>query len=439
VSRHVARAGICRNAFRGDPDVAGIRSLKDGDVPRRSMLAFALVLFATGATGQIVDVSGAPSTRSARPGWAIAELGAGTATAVNSSGQIIGNGCTAECAGWAVSWQNGKKTALVRHPDRDGAGSSAAAINDHGQVVGWTFTDSANPSNDKRHAFLWQSGKTTFLRSLADGNQSQASAINERGQVVGWVETGSGARHAALWQSGGALSDLGTLGGRTSNALAINERGQVVGWSETTAGDRHAFLWQEGTMRDLGTPGGKGSEAIGINDRRQIIGIGFPATASWGAPIPPVHAFFWENGKLTDLGRVAWIGWQLALNARGQVAGSRDDGNSGTAPPNPRHHRAFLWANGRLSFLPTPRGASGSNAYAVNDRGQVVGTCEFSLGSHACLWERGKVIDLGFLGPDDHKGTGAIARAINESGLIVGNSSHFMDFSHAVRWTPQTN
>jgi probable HAF family extracellular repeat protein len=402
------------------------------------MLAFVSALLVAAGAGQILGVSGArSSTQLAPAGWAISDLGDGAAKAVNSSGQIIGNGCTAECPDWAVSWQNGKMTALVPHPGRDGDGSTATEINDHGQVVGWTFTDSSNPSNDRRHAFLWRSGKTTFLPALAGGDQSQASAINEHGRVVGWAETNSGARHAALWR-GGRATDLGTLGGETSAALGINERGQVVGWSETKTGERHAFLWQEGTMRDLGTLGGQGSEAIGINDRGQIVGIAFSATASWGAPIGPVHAFFWEKSKMTDLGQVAWLGWQIAINNRGQVAGSRDNGSSGPAPPNPQRQHAFVWANGHISYLPTPRGASGSNAYAINDRGQVVGTCEFRLGSHACLWEGGKLTDLGFLGTDDHKGTGAIARSISELGRIVGNSSHFMDFSHAVLWTPRS-
>lgn len=369
-------------------------------------------------------------------GWAIADLGSGTARAVNASGQIIGNGCTAECPDWAVVWQKGRMTGLVSHPKDDGAGSTAAALNDRGQVVGWTFTDSSNPSADRDHAFSWD-GKTTFLRPLPGGDTSQAFAIDDRGRIVGWSETAAGARHAALWQTRGERArDLGTLGGAASAALAINGSGQVVGWSETEAGDRHAFLWQRGGMRDLGTLGGRGSEATGIDGRGQIIGISFPTAAPGAGPTGPVRAFVWENGKMTDLGTVAPIGWQLTINDRGQVAGSRSDGSSGSAPPDTSRNRAFLWANGRISYLPLPRGARGSNAYALNDRGQVVGTCEFSLGPHACLWQGGTVIDLGVLGAEDRRGTAAIARSINERGEIVGNSQHFMDFSHAVLWTP---
>lgn len=376
------------------------------------------------------------SPQPAPAGWTIADLGDGAATAVNGSGQIIGNGCTAECPDWAVTWRNGKMTALVPHPTRDGAGSTAAAISEHGQIVGWTFTDSCNPADDRDHAFLWQNGKTTFLRAFPGGDTTEASAINESGQAVGWSETNTGARHAALWQAGGQARDLGTLGGKASAALGINEHSQVAGWSETKTGERHAFLWQGGTMRDLGTLGGRGSEAVGINDNGQIIGISFPTIATWGAPVGPVHGFLWENGKMTDLGQVASAAWQIAINSRGQVAGSRETGSLGTAaPPNAARQRAFLWANGRMSYLPTPRGASGSTAYAINDHGQVVGTCEFPGGSHGCLWQGGKVVDLGFLGPDDHRGTSAIGRSINQHGQIVGNSQHFMDFSHAVLWT----
>ena len=77
------------------------------------------------------------------------------------------------------------------------------------------------------------------------GLGSYPYAINDNGQIVGWSDTKTGSRHAVLWQDGRAI-DLGTLGGKTSMARAINGTGQVVGWSRRQKlGLRHAFLWQE--------------------------------------------------------------------------------------------------------------------------------------------------------------------------------------------------
>ena len=60
------------------------------------------------------------------------------------------------------------------------------------------------------------------------GSESWAYAINNRGQVVGWSETENGDTHAFLWEKG-RMVDLGSPHHALSRAMDINERGQVVG------------------------------------------------------------------------------------------------------------------------------------------------------------------------------------------------------------------
>lgn len=75
-------------------------------------------------------------------------------------------------------------------------------------------------------------------------------------------------------------------------------------------------------------------------------------------------------------------------------------------------------------------GGPGSQAVAMNDRGQVVGSAE---NGHAFLWQNGKKIDLGTL-PD---ATESEAVAINNHGQIVGRSRTKDGKEHAVLWTLQ--
>src|SRR5690242_14893014 len=115
------------------------------------------------------------------------------------------------------------------------------------------------------------SGYTILDLGTLGGSNSYVSAINDRGQVVGYSETSSGETHAFLWKKG-AMTDLGTLGGGTSQAADINKFGQVVGWSTLVSGERHAFLWDKGRMTDLGTLSGSDSYAVDINDSGQVVG-----------------------------------------------------------------------------------------------------------------------------------------------------------------------
>jgi probable HAF family extracellular repeat protein len=175
------------------------------------------------------------------------------------------------------------------------------------------------------------------------GGQSEATAINDMGQVVGYSQVEDGKHHAFLW-SGGAMTDLGTLGGKESFAEAINIEGEVVGYALTEADVWHAFLWSRGHMVDLGTLGGNCSHAVAINAAGQVAGT---ADTKGGRP----HAFLWWHGTMTDLGalsgRTGSCAW--GLSASGDVAGDAE------TPKGAVHH--FLWHDGSMNDLGDDGGA----------------------------------------------------------------------------------
>jgi probable HAF family extracellular repeat protein len=138
----------------------------------------------------------------------------------------------------------------------------ARAINNRGQIAGQA----------RRHAVLWEGGTLRDLGTLPGTPESAALALNDRGQVVGF----SG--RAFLWDNG-QMRDLGTLGGRQSAATAINEAGQAVGVSQDGNGAARAFVWAGGRLIDLNTLLPSGSPwvlewAAAINRDGRIAGGG---------------------------------------------------------------------------------------------------------------------------------------------------------------------
>lgn len=317
--------------------------------------------------------------------------------------------------------------------DLGAPGSTASSAQDiHGRnITGWM-----NSTGGVRRAFFSRDGVVMDLGALAGGTYSYATAVNDRGQVAGYSginEYGpplSEATQAFLWVSGvmrslGALHCPCSFNRRygTSKAYDINVARQVVGESETVRGEwvRHAFLWQDGVMQDIG--GGAGdwsiSRAFAINDRGQVVGD-FALNAG-RLSIFNRRAFLWEGGVRMDLGTLPGHASSTALdiNGTGQVVGW-----SGTYDGSVS--RAFLWTNGGMRDLGTLSNDANSQALGINASGQVVGWSgtQDRSSSRAFLWKNGWMFDLNSALEHDSDWVLLEATAINDEGRIVGTGLH---------------
>jgi probable HAF family extracellular repeat protein len=303
-----------------------------------------------------------------------------------------------------------------------GGGATPAGINTSGQVTGTFETASIVP-----HAFLATNGAIADLGTLSSSSPAYSIgyALNKAGQVVGQSEVnvnGGTSFHAFLY-SDGSLIDLDTVDFESS-ANGINSSGQIAGYAAASSGGAYyAAMFTGGHSINLGTiPGGGSCEAQGINDNGQLIGF---CDVDGGNN---THAFLYNQGKMIDLGTLAgssttFVSWAYAINNRGQVVGYSETASGAT--------HAFLYSGGSMTDLGVIAGQTGSVAYAVNNLGQVVG----SSGSHAFLYTGGAMTDLNSVVTLPSGVTLFSAAGINDSGQITAEGSN----DHAYLLTPATS
>lgn len=227
-----------------------------------------------------------------------------SASAINNSGQIagwseLGTGIIGEpgvapgatsvpsryvgtASTHAFRYEGGTMTDI---PTLGGLSAIGLDINANGWVVGVSNLT----GNTSQHAFLWKGSGTPIDLGTLGGNDSTANAINDSAEVVGWAKTASGNAYAFYWTEAGGMTNLGTLGGTDSSANDISNAGVIVGNSRIT-GDTsyHAFRYANGVMVDLGTLGGAGAAAYATNEKGQIVGT----SDITGNTV--THAFVWE-------------------------------------------------------------------------------------------------------------------------------------------------
>ena len=259
------------------------------------------------------------------------------------------------------------------------------------------------------------------------GTSSSAAAVNNAGQVVGASTLANGEQHGFYWSPGTGMIDIFILGGTasTSQASGINNLGDIVGSiTNSSVTLWHAFLWNSTTgirtdLNSLLSPADASiwvlSFAKFVNDNRQVIGYG---SATIGGTYYAQRSYMLDlrTNTFTDLGVTGATAWAHAVNASSQVIGSI----SGVA---------YLYSGGSLTSLAPLYGGK-----SINNAGASVGYLQNS--DAAYYSPTGVVTDLG------HLGTGiasASANSINNaaSPVLVGDSLVLIKNSnihHAFRW-----
>jgi probable HAF family extracellular repeat protein len=218
----------------------------------------------------------------------------------------------------AVLWQDGVRRELppldAFHPY-----TFPNTMNKQGRLIG----QSIDAAFTQSRPYLWEDGVARDLGGLFDHpcaanpdticGSADVSAINDHGDMVGWSNDVNGFGRAVIWRNGGAVRDLDVFLGEGTSAQDINERGDVYGFG----GPDHWFVLIDGVVYHPGAPAGTFSHPAAMNENGEVAGLLRTADGSW-------HSFVWRKGQMTDLG-VGPPGRQssqaMHINGRGEVLG----------------------------------------------------------------------------------------------------------------------
>jgi uncharacterized membrane protein len=260
-----------------------------------------------------IDVAGATST---------------VALDINGAGDIVGSYVAAgRTRGYLL-----ERTGLLFLIDYPGAVfTRAAGINARRDIVG-TYRLPADPAS-ARHGFLLSEGQFTTI-DPPGAVFTNPLGINERGDIVGryCVTTpcqpeSPGVRGFLL--SDGEFATIEVPGARGTNAWKINARGDIVGGYTGADGLRHVFL-MDGHTRSFATvdvPGvvDTGNDNGGINSRRDIVAVHCDTAPCRGASLD-AHGFLLSRGLVTTVDAPGAVATNaFGINERGDVVGVYED------------------------------------------------------------------------------------------------------------------
>jgi len=203
------------------------------------------------------------------------------------------------------------------------------------------------------------------------------------------------------------LSDLGVIAGNSvSTGYALSSTGQAAGTSSTPTA-AIAALFSNGKVTNISTLGGNVSVATGINGSGEIVGW----NDFYSNPNFDPQAFLYSNGsmKSIDAPSVFQSGTEAsAINDSGEVVG--------TGYFTSGNFHAFLYTGGKMKDLGPP-GAYQSSAVAINNSGQIIGGYyTSSANSGEFVITNGKIATL----PVPSGASGVAAYGISDGGEIVG-------------------
>lgn len=310
----------------------------------------------------------------------------------------------------------------------------ANGVNSQGIVVGEYESVCTPDCGGYSQAWMYQESSGSLNELTFDPSETGASAngISDGGIIAG--EELNGGQLAGYWTAtGGAVVLSGEWQGYDW-AVAANASGTIVGdlGADGTTGEQ-ALMWDSPGYEEISLPpltcdGCARADVVvnAINDGGAAVGhsayaIGMDTAAS-------VLAVEWNSGTVTTLVSASDSSASDAygINDGGDIVGGLRVGSAIGAPTH-----AFLIHDGVRTDLGTLTGDVNSSAVAIDDTGQIVGTSDDGDTSRPFLYEEGRMYDLNSLIDPQDPLVGEVtlqaAAGISSNGWIIVNGTDSRD------------
>ena len=256
-----------------------------------------------------------------------------------------------------------------------GTNSSAEAINNAGNLAGYTYT------NGGFSAFSCISNQVSLVSGLGSIDDRAVSINNSNHLTINSLTNG---QYYPFLYNNGSLTGLGDWGGTNTFITGMDDFDDIIGYVESTNGVTGVFY--NGQPLSLGDLGGGISYPWGINNFGLVVG-------SSALPGGQMHACYFTTNGPVDLNATYASNNITLLSAE---AVNNQNVLTGWATTNTAIQPFLIDTNG-LTLLPIPAGSSNAYSLAINGAETIVGSCDTSNGSHAAIWQNGNGYDLNSL------------------------------------------
>jgi hypothetical protein len=282
-----------------------------------------------------------------------------------ASGMASSTGSPAQMAGGTA----GGYQILTLNDRRDVTFNQLLGINNEGVIAGYfgSGADAAHPN--KGYVLLPPYAQRDFAnRNFPGSAQTQVIGISDTGVAVGFYVTASGA-NIGFWRANNryhavSFPTMNNAKPAFNQLLGINDTGTAAGFYNDSAGNAHGYLYNLRTrhFKMVTVRGATTLTATGINNLGTTTGFYTNKAGATKSFIQLHHGrtftFAFPGASATQA---------FGLNDVGEVVGTYNVGTGNNAVTH-----GFTWMNGTFTSVDIPA-ASATFINGVNDEGDIVG------------------------------------------------------------------